>query len=434
MIKPPEIKEYIDPNRTYSDTVQVLSEFPTLRVRTNVYTDEYGRPELLLCLYGMVPAYISNTAYRIPIEIWVPKQYPDRGPFGFVKPTESMMIHPGNYVDTNGKCYHPYLSYWNPSQQLVEFVRILSDVFSKEPPVYAKPPAYEPQPPPQSPVRSSRSSQVYLNQSPNSPASFASTSASPALPPKPPRIPIETQIPQYSTTTHSQVHTQQFSPPPQMHSQMSQKPHVQQMPEQSAPATTTIDIMDMEVPGSGQSSTPPNTNGSIPGPRRPPNPEKLQSLDHLRHALHSIIQNEVKVEQDTDQNALNHTTDTLKWVEDQLGFEKNELDRLGAACEENQRILAEKIEQAKRVTVEARSAPQPNIDDVVCAENVVYNQLYDLVAEDHAIEDTIYVLSKALDRDQIKLEPFMKHTRTLAREQFLKKALVVKISGHLGLQ
>lgn len=42
------------------------------------------------------------------------------------------------------------------------------------------------------------------------------------------------------------------------------------------------------------------------------------------------------------------------------------------------------------------------------------SRLYDLVTEDMAIEDTIYVLGKALDRERISLDVFLKvlHTPT----------------------
>jgi len=144
-----------------------------------------------------------------------------------------------------------------------------------------------------------------------------------------------------------------------------------------------------------------------------------------------IIQNEVKVEQDTDQNALK----SHDW-HPEMGWRsirawKNELDRLGAACEETTNF-SRKIEQSKASKPLKPDPPHSRILmmwfvlKMWCITNCM------IVAEDHAIEDTIYVLSKALDRDQIKLEPFMKHTRTLAREQFLKKALVVKISSHLA--
>lgn len=54
-------------------------------------------------------------------------------------------------------------------------------------------------------------------------------------------------------------------------------------------------------------------------------------------------------------------------------------------------------------------------------------RLIDLVAEDAAIEDTIYHLARALDAERINLAAFLKQIRMLAREQYGKRALVDKI-------
>lgn len=54
-------------------------------------------------------------------------------------------------------------------------------------------------------------------------------------------------------------------------------------------------------------------------------------------------------------------------------------------------------------------------------------RLVDLVAEDAAISDTIYQLNRALMAEKIDVERFLKVARVLAREQFMKRALIEKI-------
>ena len=68
------------------------------------------------------------------------------------------------------------------------------------------------------------------------------------------------------------------------------------------------------------------------------------------------------------------------------------------------------------------------------------------MAEDLAIDDTIEILSKALDYERISLDAFLKvslpsigesngqETRKLAREQFLVKALIQKILKAAGIE
>lgn len=80
--------------------------------------------------------------------------------------------------------------------------------------------------------------------------------------------------------------------------------------------------------------------------------------------------------------------------------------------------------------IQAREDPDP--DSMVLATSIVGNQLVDLVAEDNAIEDTLYHLGRALNAERLDLERFMKQTRMLAREQFMKRALAMKISEGMG--
>ncbi len=54
------------------------------------------------------------------------------------------------------------------------------------------------------------------------------------------------------------------------------------------------------------------------------------------------------------------------------------------------------------------------------------------MAEDNAIEDTLYHLGRALNSERIDLDRFLKQTRFLAREQFLRRALAMKICTSLG--
>ena len=46
------------------------------------------------------------------MSIWVPQEYPNVGPVGFVTPTKDMAVRPGQYVSGEGRIYHPYLAGW----------------------------------------------------------------------------------------------------------------------------------------------------------------------------------------------------------------------------------------------------------------------------------------------------------------------------------
>jgi len=95
--------------------------------------------------------------------------------------------------------------------------------------------------------------------------------------------------------------------------------------------------------------------------------------------------------------------------------------------------LRECLGKADSVIEWARNRGEISGDEIVCAQTLVYDQLFNLVAEDLAIEDTMEVLAKALDYERISLDVFLKETRKLAREQFLIKALVNKIVKSAGI-
>lgn len=76
----------------------------------------------------------------------------------------------------------------------------------------------------------------------------------------------------------------------------------------------------------------------------------------------------------------------------------------------------------------------PAIDDVLVAPTVVGKQLYDLVADEQGIQHALYALQAALVRGVIGVDSWSRHTRGLAREAFLKRALIRKIGRGMGLE
>ena len=80
---------------------------------------------------------------------------------------------------------------------------------------------------------------------------------------------------------------------------------------------------------------------------------------------------------------------------------------------------------------------------------LIGTRLIDLVAEDNAIEDTIYHMTRALDAERVDLDRFLKvrsvadtsfiltdgrlqSIRSLAREQYMKRALIERILQSMG--
>lgn len=403
-----------------------------------MYTHESGKLDLLLCIFGVLPCKYAGNEYRIPVEFWIPKSFPREPPISFVRPTVDMLISPSNNVDVNGRIFHPLIAYWHPEQSsLTSLASELVNVFSAQPPVYAKPPQYTPSKIQEWSHQSQGGSRNSIDPGTPPPAPSASNMTiptqnhlpedGPVLPPKPPKPPqlvssLANRPLSFQNTGQSTEYSHRTSPfsspgPPSHPIAATPIPHVANPPSNN----TATDILDMDI--------------AEPPPQLPPNPQKQELLRILEERLEEYVDKSIKPKIDIDDAALTHTKETLDYYENCLEREKTELDSLSRAADDNSRILSEKINQARKLLVEDISQRKvPHVDEIITTETTVYNQLYDLVSEDRAIDDTLFALQHAFDLEKIKLETFMKLVRTLAREQFVKKALWVKISEELGLQ
>ncbi|KAJ1819229.1 suppressor protein stp22 of temperature-sensitive alpha-factor receptor and arginine permease [Coemansia sp. RSA 2675] len=77
-----------------------------------------------------------------------------------------------------------------------------------------------------------------------------------------------------------------------------------------------------------------------------------------------------------------------------------------------------------------------NIADVRLAfrgQTPAMEQLFDLAGEIAAIDDTLYVLGKALNDGKLSIATYMRQVRKLAQQQFMAKALALKIRGLCSL-
>lgn len=68
----------------------------------------------MLCLSGTVTCNYRGARYNIPIEIFVPADYPTVSPLVYVRPTSDMHISPTSRdVLSDGKLVIPYIRNWN---------------------------------------------------------------------------------------------------------------------------------------------------------------------------------------------------------------------------------------------------------------------------------------------------------------------------------
>ncbi|KAF8163268.1 UEV domain-containing protein [Crassisporium funariophilum] len=161
-------------------------------------------------------------------------------------------------------------------------------------------------------------------------------------------------------------------------------------------------------------------------PPRPPNPE----LASLQAQVHQKLVSELN----SLSQALALDADRLRTYQtDLLTGEpaiKDEMARLEAVrdvCRNVANRTRQAVHQAESNISELRRKGDPEVDELVCVTNIVHNQLINLIADDNAVEDTIYHLHRALNTGRIDLERFLRLTRVLAEEQFMKRALIDKI-------
>ncbi|EJD53040.1 UEV-domain-containing protein [Auricularia subglabra TFB-10046 SS5] len=562
---------YPSKDRVYADVDAVLASYATLRPKTEVYTFNDGRTQLLICVHGLLPISYRGATYNIPVAIWITYGYQREPPLAYVVPTSDMFVRASKAVDPSGQCDIEYLRNWQRKSEgcsLIGLVQALQDQFSREPPVYAKPrtatpaavassitpsaaPAGQPSRPPP-PLPGSHSLPVTAVSTPTPPAGLDNRPALPAKPhshspspsvssprhssqpslgtrpapplptgshrpqpesghahdappvPRPPRAdpnsrptsayasiphvhdtrpngyaapappghpalagpstqpqppyytpgPIAPQTsgqsqqwqqppaspaanshwghspqspPVYVSTRPASVHVSTFShhaPPPML----SSPPPPQHAPQPVAtihpPAAAPIpDLLDDDAPGLAPSSA--------PAPPRPPNPE----LVRLHAAVHQKIHGELAslaAAANADAERMRATQADLLAGEPAIRDEMARLEAVKDVCRTVASRLRDTVNHAEANVAELRRKGDPEVDELICSTTIVHNQLINLVAEDNAIEDTIYHLHRALNAGRIDLDKFLKTTRVLAEEQFTKRVLIERILA--GLQ
>ncbi|KAI9136757.1 UEV domain-containing protein [Paraphysoderma sedebokerense] len=397
---------YPQSNRVYQDVDNVLTKYSSLLPKSDAYVYDDGRTTIQLCLYGTLPIAFRGSTYNIPIEIWVPLTYPSTPPICFVRPTPTMLVKPSQHVDANGKIYHPYLSYWHSRPEtatIMDFLEILKSIFSQEPPVYAKP-------------SSSPSAQSPASASTGSPSS---SSGGYTPQPQPPYTypmnqqnfpgPIPMPLPPYGTQPAPVVYPPQTSIA---------------TPFSSIPSSASLNQTEL------LSSAIPNAN--LPPPLDPTqvklNSIKAPLTEKLNKRLTEFSTNMTKKMDDLlkENKELNEGEILILEGERRLKEEETKLEKSIEALTNQNKQLSESIAALQKES-------EVNIDEVFTSTSAVHSQLFELTADENAIEDTMYYLAKGLMSERIDLSTYMKHIRSLAKDQFMRRALIKKIRVELGL-
>ncbi|KAG6854311.1 hypothetical protein C0991_008206 [Blastosporella zonata] len=214
-----------------------------------------------------------------------------------------------------------------------------------------------------------------------------------------------------------------FTPPPLSYS--AHQPHIQEArlePVAHPVRAPIVNLLDEDSP-----ETLPNVMPALaPPPPRPPNPELLQLHEQVHHKLTSELSSLSQALAVDAERLRAHQGDLLAG-EPAIRDEMARLEAVRDVCRNVAGRFKGSVRQAEANIGELRRKGDPEVDELICSTTIVYNQLISLVAEDNAIEDTIYHLHRALNSGRIDLERFLRSTRLLAEEQFMKRALIERI-------
>ncbi|KAJ4396216.1 Suppressor protein stp22 of temperature-sensitive alpha-factor receptor and arginine permease [Gnomoniopsis smithogilvyi] len=249
--------------------------------------------------------------------------------------------------------------------------------------------------------------------------------------------PMPSGDPQRNSNIPPQAYSQYPGPPPHTQQQQYQQWQQQQQqqgppPPQAAPPQPKQkpppppDLMDepltLNIP----------SPSSVPAPPIPPNPEKDALLHQLAITLHQTRMRTREQNESSLQGLQAQRTAMLNAMST-MQSEIGALAQLSNLLQNNTNILQDTMRRADEVIQNSTRLPEPDVDQLLVAPTVVANQLYDLVAEERALADAIFVLGRAVERGRVAPAVFAKTTRSLAREWYLKKALVKKIGRGMQL-
>ncbi|KZZ94383.1 Ubiquitin-conjugating enzyme/RWD-like protein [Moelleriella libera RCEF 2490] len=227
------------------------------------------------------------------------------------------------------------------------------------------------------------------------------------------------------TSQHASQWLSQNQPPPgyAAHSQSKQAFERQQLPQSAAAPPNILDEpLTLDIPA----------DTAVAPPPIPPNPEKDNLLRQLAQTLY-VTRQRTRQQNESSMAGLQAQRAAMQQAMAGLQSESSQLTQLSNVLTSNTNILHEALRKADAVIEGSRRHPAPDIDELLVAPTVVSNQLYNLVAEERALGDAIFMLGRAVERGRMSPAVFAKTTRSLAREWYLKKALVRKIGQGMGL-
>lgn len=386
---------YRDPARVTRDASALLQskQGKNLRVKVAplVQNDGSSTPPILM-MEGTIPMRYKNAEYNIPLEVCVTPPYPVRPPVLFVRPSPHTMALKENHrhVAHDGMVYMPYLHSWRPhNHNLIDLIRQLSTLFGQDPPVYAKPA--------NQPPRATTPGAVHV---------------------RPP-----------SSSSQQQQQQQQDIPPTYEDILKTSLKEAEERNRQLEAAEVEEAIRAAEAAQLSEEEE----------RVRQAAQREARELRELRNQLTRKVQLHLQEHyQECRTDLVQHLLPTQKklqagtkivqlqtdhYTKFQTHLQQHKGDKSFAAKVQNE------TEQLQTLIQEAESeGGEPLIDELVLPKNVPSKQMLELSAQVASLTDAMYFMDTSLANNVLDLPTHLRQVRKLAKQQFMAKALLLKIA------
>lgn len=363
---------YRDPARIQRDASTLLksSVGSHLHPISAVYADETtGDTHTVLVLQGTVAIHYRGQTYQLLMDIYLVPAYPMRPPVCYVRLAPNMYLKENHkHVAQDGKVYLPYLHEWNPAtHNLVEMTVAISSVFSNDPPVFSRPPA-----------ASSQSS---------TPSSHVSST-----------------VAQSATTSISESDRR-------MAQQREAALALEAEEANAALAAARLAEQNEAVTRYEMAQT---------AQMRQAVNAKLQTYCREQR---SVVQRLLQ-EDDVDRRSMPPTNS--------VRLQKEHYQTMLESLQKRTPIVDQRTEQVQewlKNVPDAESSSSPvTIDEICMPESPRDAAMIQLAAENATLSDAMYFLDQALYDSKLPIDLHLKHIRNLAKQQFLVRAHLLKMS------
>lgn len=159
-------------------------------------------------------------------------------------------------------------------------------------------------------------------------------------------------------------------------------------------------------------------------------------LGDLQHALNQMSEEDITYINENLQNRKLAIASAQRQFESMYRYEFESLKNIRESIELTKASLQGEITLIEKhfdkiELYERESGEEIDPSSLVVTQNLALDQLYEVVAKDYALSDTMHVLARLLNRDAVNLDVFVKKTRQLGREQFFTRMHIQKIAENL---